>query len=168
MGIRNLTDAVKNQSNSGGSGGSGGSDDSDGSANQASFNCDSNLFKCTGDSIQCLLAEIQFKQYCLKSPLQQLESSLNKITNIDNVKAILQDEQIDLSKIDTKYLNGGGLKLSGRCPPPYTFKVDIYTPVTITIPLADLCSAVERFSPLIILFGWVSGIGLIGRQQGVF
>ncbi|PAR27277.1 virulence factor TspB C-terminal domain-related protein [Vibrio metoecus] len=134
----------------------------------ASFNCESETFECKGDVIQCVTAEIQFKEHCLNSELKQLEASLKKITTVDNVKAIVQDEQIDLSKIDTKYLNGSGLKVSGHCPPPYTFTVDIYKPVTITIPLADLCAAVQRFAPLIILFGWVSGIGLIGRQQGVF
>ncbi|TXY07552.1 virulence factor TspB C-terminal domain-related protein [Vibrio mimicus] len=134
----------------------------------ASFNCDAETFQCKGDVIQCLSAEIQFKEHCINSELKQLEASFKKIASVDNVKAIVQEEEIDLSKIDTKYLNGAGLKVSGRCPPPYTFTVDIYKPVTITIPLADLCVAVERFAPLIVLFGWISGIGLIGRQQGFY
>ncbi|WP_146779481.1 virulence factor TspB C-terminal domain-related protein [Vibrio tarriae] len=134
----------------------------------ASFNCEAETFECKGDVIQCVTAEIQFKEHCLNAEFKQLETAFKKITTVDNVKAIVQDEQIDLSKIDTKYLNGSGLTVYGRCPPPYTFTVDIYKTVTVTIPLADLCAAVELFSPLIILFGWVSGIGLIGRQQGVF
>lgn len=166
LGIQNLAKAVSGAGSSGGGGG--GDGDHVGDADVASFNCDAETFQCKGDVIQCLSAEIQFKEHCINSELKQLETSFKKIASVDNVKAIVQDEEIDLSKIDTKYLTGSGLSVSGQCPPPYTFTVDVYKPVTITIPLADLCAAVQRFAPLIILFGWVSGIGLIGRQQGVF
>lgn len=162
LGINNLTAAVKKIPGGGGDG------DGVGDAAVASFNCDAETFQCKGDVIQCLSAEIQFKEHCLNSELKQLEASFKKIASVDNVKAIVQEEEVDLSKIDTKYLNGSGLKVSGQCPPDYTFTVDIYIQTTVTIPLTDLCAAVQRFAPLIILFGWVSGIGLIGRQQGVF
>ncbi|HFG1968658.1 TPA: hypothetical protein ACGF6M_001925 [Vibrio cholerae] len=171
LGIQNLTKAINDKPVGGGGGGSGGGtcpDGEDCSGAVASFDCESETFQCKGDVIQCLSAEIQFKEHCLKTEFKQFETALKKITTVDNVKAIVQDEQIDLSKIDTKYLDGAGLKLTGRCPADYEIAVDIYVKTTVAVPLSDLCAAVERFAPLIILFGWISGIGLIGRQQGVF
>ncbi|HGF7477022.1 TPA: virulence factor TspB C-terminal domain-related protein [Vibrio mimicus] len=162
LGINNLTAAVKKIPRGGGDG------DGVGDAAVASFNCDAETFQCKGDVIQCLSAEIQFKEHCLNSELKQLEASFKKIASVDNVKAIVQEEEIDLSKIDTKYLTGSGLRVSGQCPPDYTFTVDIYKQITVTIPLTDLCAAVQRFAPLVVLFGWISGIGLIGRQQGFY
>lgn len=166
LGIQNLAKAVSGAGSSGGGGG--GDGDHVGDADVASFNCDAETFQCKGDVIQCLSAEIQFKEHCINSELKQLETSFKKIASVDNVKAIVQDEEIDLSKIDTKYLTGSGLSVSGQCPPDYTFTVDIYIQTTVTIPLTDLCAAVQRFAPLIVLFGWISGIGLIGRQQGFY
>ncbi|EPH5257823.1 hypothetical protein ACS0KS_003701 [Vibrio cholerae] len=174
LGIQNLTKAINDKPVGGGGGGGGGSgggtcpSGEDCSGAVASFDCESETFQCKGDVIQCLSAEIQFKEHCLKTEFKQFETALKKITTVDNVKAIVQDEQIDLSKIDTKYLDGAGLKLTGRCPADYEIAVDIYVKTTVAVPLSDLCAAVERFAPLIILFGWISGIGLIGRQQGVF
>ncbi|HBC3995529.1 TPA: hypothetical protein KD875_002184 [Vibrio cholerae] len=171
LGIQNLTKAINDKPVGGGGGGSGGGtcpDGEDCSGAFASFDCEAETFQCKGDVIQCLSAEIQFKEHCLKTEFKQFETALKKITTVDNVKAIVQDEQIDLSKIDTKYLDGAGLKLTGRCPADYEIAVDIYVKTTVAVPLSDLCAAVERFAPLIILFGWISGIGLIGRQQGVF
>ncbi|EOG7636775.1 hypothetical protein ACLINH_002171 [Vibrio cholerae] len=171
LGIQNLTKAINDKPVGGGGGGSGGGtcpDGEDCSGAVASFDCEAETFQCKGDVIQCLSAEIQFKEHCLKTEFKQFETALKKITTVDNVKAIVQDEQIDLSKIDTKYLDGAGLKLTGRCPADYEIAVDIYVKTTVAVPLSDLCAAVERFAPLIILFGWISGIGLIGRQQGVF
>ncbi|HGH6015391.1 TPA: virulence factor TspB C-terminal domain-related protein [Vibrio mimicus] len=166
LGIQNLAKAVSGAGSSGGGGG--GDGDHVGDADVASFNCDAETFQCKGDVIQCLSAEIQFKEHCINSELKQLETSFKKIASVDNVKAIVQEEEIDLSKIDTKYLTGSGLSVSGQCPPDYTFTVDIYIQTTVTIPLTDLCAAVQRFAPLIVLFGWISGIGLIGRQQGFY
>ncbi|HFG2110901.1 TPA: hypothetical protein ACGF4N_000834 [Vibrio cholerae] len=169
--IKNLTKAINDKPVGGGGGGSGGGtcpSGEDCSGAVASFDCEAETFQCKGDVIQCLSAEIQFKEHCLKTEFKQFETALKKITTVDNVKAIVQDEQIDLSKIDTKYLDGAGLKLTGRCPADYEIAVDIYVKTTVSVPLSDLCAAVERFAPLIILFGWISGIGLIGRQQGVF
>ncbi|HFG1570192.1 hypothetical protein H2659_12925 [Vibrio cholerae] len=171
LGIQNLTKAINDKPVGGGGGGSGGGtcpSGEDCSGAVASFDCEAETFQCKGDVIQCLSAEIQFKEHCLKTEFKQFETALKKITTVDNVKAIVQDEQIDLSKIDTKYLDGAGLKLTGRCPADYEIAVDIYVKTTVAVPLSDLCAAVERFAPLIILFGWISGIGLIGRQQGVF
>lgn len=170
LGIQNLTKAVNDKPVGGGGGSGGGTCPSgeDCSGAVASFDCEAETFQCKGDVIQCLSAEIQFKEHCLKTEFKQFETALKKITTVDNVKAIVQDEQIDLSKIDTKYLDGAGLKLTGRCPADYEIAVDIYVKTTVAVPLSDLCAAVERFAPLIILFGWISGIGLIGRQQGVF
>ncbi|EKF9445089.1 hypothetical protein O1C42_003321 [Vibrio cholerae] len=171
LGIQNLTKAINDKPVGGGGGGSGGGtcpSGEDCSGAVASFDCEAETFQCKGDVIQCLSAEIQFKEHCLKTEFKQFETALKKITTVDNVKAIVQDEQIDLSKIDTKYLDGAGLKLTGRCPADYEIAVDIYVKTTVSVPLSDLCAAVERFAPLIILFGWISGIGLIGRQQGVF
>ncbi|EPE0638475.1 hypothetical protein ACSFXM_001204 [Vibrio cholerae] len=171
LGIQNLTKAINDKPVGGGGGGSGGGTcppGEDCSGAVASFDCEAETFQCKGDVIQCLSAEIQFKEHCLKTEFKQFETALKKITTVDNVKAIVQDEQIDLSKIDTKYLDGAGLKLTGRCPADYEIAVDIYVKTTVSVPLSDLCAAVERFAPLIILFGWISGIGLIGRQQGVF
>ncbi|ENB4355083.1 hypothetical protein ABHP85_001097 [Vibrio cholerae] len=171
LGIKNLTKAINDKPVGGGGGDGGGDycpDGEDCSGAVASFDCEAETFQCKGDVIQCLSAEIQFKEHCLKTEFKQFETALKKITTVDNVKAIVQDEQIDLSKIDTKYLDGAGLKLTGRCPADYEIAVDIYVKTTVSVPLSDLCAAVERFAPLIILFGWISGIGLIGRQQGVF
>ncbi|EOW9144278.1 hypothetical protein ACN1S1_003041 [Vibrio cholerae] len=171
LGIKNLTKAINDKPVGGGGGDGGGDycpDGEDCSGAVASFDCEAETFQCKGDVIQCLSAEIQFKEHCLKTEFKQFETALKKITTVDNVKAIVQDEQIDLSKIDTKYLDGAGLKLTGRCPADYEIAVDIYVKTTVAVPLSDLCAAVERFAPLIILFGWISGIGLIGRQQGVF
>ncbi|MEF2482789.1 virulence factor TspB C-terminal domain-related protein [Vibrio mimicus] len=166
LGIQNLAKAVSGAGSSGGGGG--GDGDGVGDAAVASFNCDAETFQCKGDVIQCLSAEIQFKEHCVNSELKQLEASFKKIASVDNVKAIVQEEEIDLSKIDTKYLTGSGLNVSGQCPPDYNFTVDIHTQTTVTIPLTDLCAAVQRFAPLVVLFGWISGIGLIGRQQGFY
>ncbi|GHY26739.1 hypothetical protein VCSRO164_2163 [Vibrio cholerae] len=171
LGIQNLTKAINDKPVGGGGGGSGGGtcpSGEDCSGAVASFDCEAETFQCKGDVIQCLSAEIQFKEHCLKTEFKQFETALKKITTVDNVKAIVQDEQIDLSKIDTKYLDGAGLKLTGRCPADYEIAVDIYVKTTVSVPLSDLCAAVELFAPLIILFGWISGIGLIGREQGVF
>ncbi|WP_430619723.1 hypothetical protein [Vibrio cholerae] len=171
LGIKNLTKAINDKPVGGGGGDGVGDycpDGEDCSGAVASFDCEAETFQCKGDVIQCLSAEIQFKEHCLKTEFKQFETALKKITTVDNVKAIVQDEQIDLSKIDTKYLDGAGLKLTGRCPADYEIAVDIYVKTTVAVPLSDLCAAVERFAPLIILFGWISGIGLIGRQQGVF
>ncbi len=136
---------------------------------KAQANCEQSLFECEGDVIQCVLLDIQYKDHCIISDLDKLESSLSSITQVNNVDAILQPDTIDLSKIDNKYMNGSGLNAGrGQCPPDYVFTVDIYKPVTVTIALSDLCESIRRVAPLIILFGWVSGIGLVGRLQGVF
>ncbi|MBT2911837.1 hypothetical protein V6B11_007885 [Vibrio anguillarum] len=171
--LNKIETAVSNIKPGGGGGGGDGGDGEcpegeDCSGAVASYDCESEKFECEGDVIQCLSAEIQFKNHCINSELSDLEVALKKITSVDNVAAIVQEEQVDLSKIDSKYLNGSGLHASGQCPPDYVFTVDIYTSVTVKVPLSELCLAVERFSFIVILLGWVSGIGLVGRMQGVF
>ncbi|BDU37176.1 virulence factor TspB C-terminal domain-related protein [Vibrio nigripulchritudo] len=162
----------------GGGGGSGGGsgdgeckegeDCGDGKA-AASYSCEQEKFSCKGDVIQCLLADIQYKEHCIEDDLKELETALKPITEVDNVAAILQDETQDFSNMDMKYMNGHGVSAHGSCPPDRTFTITIGSmSKTFSLPYQPLCDAVTTYRPIVILFGWISGLGIIGRSQGVF
>lgn len=148
----------------GGGGGGGG-----GKPDFASYDCETNVFKCEGDPIQCTTAKMQFAELCLTRELSELENAIKPVSNIDNVAAIVQKDTVDFSKLDDKYLNGGGVSASGSCPKDKHVSFSIAdSKVSLKIPFKPLCGAVELFSPIVILMGWVAGLTIIGRSQGAF
>ncbi|MGF1909646.1 hypothetical protein L4C38_09405 [Vibrio kasasachensis] len=139
----------------------------------ANYNCDTsapNTFECEGDLILCMQAKIQYENHCVTDHITDLESALKtQFDAIDNEAAIVQEEVVDLSKIDTRYLDNG-IKVEGTCPAP--IDASYTNPMTgnaevFSVDYGPFCTFIGWLAPLVVALGWLSGLYVIGRHQGV-
>ncbi|WP_194435005.1 virulence factor TspB C-terminal domain-related protein [Vibrio fluminensis] len=170
-----LTELKKlNEQSTSGGGSQVGGDNSGTTPSVANYSCDStapNLFQCEGDVILCMQAKIQYDNHCVTEHINSLESALaDQFNNIDNAAAIVQEDVVNLAELDTRYLDNG-IQVQGSCPAPidasYTNPLSGRSE-TFSIDYTAFCTLIEWLAPIIVALGWLSGIYVIGRLQGVY
>lgn len=137
----------------------------------AEVNCSASIFDCKGDVIQCALLKIEYENSCAPEELAKLKEGFEKVAAVDNVAMLVQDEVLDFSNIDTKYLdNGVRFNVAATCPTPASITVEgtrFYSAQVIEFSFAPACKYAELIRPLVILSAWLAGLFIIGRSQGM-
>ncbi|NVJ62530.1 MAG: hypothetical protein HWE27_19235 [Gammaproteobacteria bacterium] len=137
----------------------------------AEVNCSASIFDCKGDVIQCALLKIEYENSCAPEELAKLKEGFEKVAAVDNVAMLVQDEVLDFSNIDTKYLdNGVRFNVAATCPTPASITVEgtrFYSAQVIEFSFTPACKYAELIRPLVILSAWLAGLFIIGRSQGM-
>ncbi|KHT38046.1 virulence factor TspB C-terminal domain-related protein [Vibrio sinaloensis] len=135
----------------------------------ATVNCKSSKFECKGDVIQCAQLKLDYENSCVTKELNDLEKALQGISNVDNVAMLVDAEnEMDFSKLDTKYLESGVSFGAASCPAPARITLDIpyVGSYVIDFSYEPACKWAEIMNPLVHLAGWIFGLYIIFRAQG--
>lgn len=135
----------------------------------ANVDCQASIFECKGDVIQCAMLKLQYENTCAADDLEKLEAAFAAHTGLDPAASIVQADEIDLSKIDSRYLDNGVSFGAAQCPAPLAIRHDFgfAGKLDTEFSFEPACEYARLINPLILVFAWLSGLYIIGRTQGV-